>query len=195
MMVKLMCAVALCGSVHRIDGASVVSCCLKYCGVGNNYSGTYSATSYPEWLSTESERNAYRRVWEEFYNILKEHQPHADRGFSVVAAAEVQKFQKLNPNDSCSICLGPFYEENSSGKVVRTTCNHLFHEKCLTEWLATKSVCPLCRKGLGVQNEYHSQPVIGMSLDNLITLMITVGRYQLRGEDVPHPIFLFYLQR
>jgi hypothetical protein len=191
MMLKLMCAVALYGSVHRIDGASVCRCCLKHCGVGNNN----SETSNPGWISTESEGNAYRRVVEESRNVIEEQQPQADRGFSAVAAEEVQKFQKLHPDDSCPICLGPFYEENSSGKVVRTTCNHFFHEKCLTEWLATKSVCPLCRKGLGVQNEYHSQPVIGMSLDNLITLMITVGRYQLRRENIYPPIFLFYLQR
>ena len=191
MMLKLMFAVALYGSVHRIDGASVCRCCLKHCGVGNNN----SETSNPGWISTESEVNAYRRVVEEFRNVIEEQQPQADKGFSAVSAEEVQKFQELHPDDSCSICLGPFYEKKSSKNVVRTTCNHLFHEKCLTEWLATKSVCPLCRKGLGVQNEYHPQHVIGMSFSDFIALLCTVGRYQLRGEDIPHPIFLFYLQR
>ncbi len=192
MMLKLMCAVALYGSVYRIDGASVVHCCLKYCGVGNNYSGTYSATSYPEWLSTESEMNAYRRVWEEFHNILKEHQPHADRGFSVVAAEEVQKFQELLPDDSCPICLGPFYEKNSSKNIVRTTCNHLYHEECLTEWLAKNWYCPVCRKRL---EAHQPLPKVRISYYDFMTLLRTVEKYQLRGEDIPRNIFLHYLSR
>ena len=192
MMLKLMCAVALCGSVHRVDGASVVRCCVKLYGVVNNYSVPYSATSYPGWLSTESERNAYRRVLEEFRNILKEQQPHADRGFSVVAADEVQKFQELNPDDWCPICLTPFYEENSSKNVVRTTCNHLYHEECLTEWLAKKWFCPMCR---GRLEAHQPLPVIDMSCSDFMTLLRTVEKYQLRGEDIPRDIFLFYLQR
>ena len=191
MMLKLMFAVALYGAVHRIDGASVVRCCLKHYGVGNNHSDIL----YPGWISTEPGRNAYRRVVEEYRNIVKEQQPHADRGFLSVSAEEVQKFQELHPDDFCSICLMPFYEGDSSENVVKTTCNHFFHEKCLKEWLAKKSRCPLCRGRLGDQNEYQPHPVRGVSLDNLATLMGIVERYQLRGEDIPRHIFIFYLQR
>ncbi|EOA19751.1 hypothetical protein CARUB_v10003910mg [Capsella rubella] len=48
--------------------------------------------------------------------------------------------------ESCSICL-----ENLSGPMkpsdfmTRMTCSHVFHYRCLLEWLKRKNTCPLCR--------------------------------------------------
>ena len=132
---------------------------------------------------------------EEYRNIVKEQQPHADRGFLAVSAEEVQKFQELHPDEFCSICLMPFYEGDSSENVVRTTCNHFFHEKCLKEWLAKKRSCPMCRGRLGDQNDPQPLPKVRISYYDFMTLLRTVEKYQLRGEDIPRDIFLFYLQR
>lgn len=200
MMLKLMFAVALCGAVHRIDVASVGRCCSGPYAVGNNHSDIL----YPGWVSTESEKNVYRLVVEEYRNIIKEQQlqeqqAQADSGgVLAVPAEEVQNFQKLHPDESCSICLTPFYQEDSSENVVvKTTCNHLFHEKCLTEWLENKKLCPLCRKCLGDQNAYqqYQQPVIRMSTNVLIILMGIVEASLSRGENIPRRLFRFYLQR
>ena len=44
--------------------------------------------------------------------------------------------------DSCTICLEKF---NSESKVSVTQCNHIFHFKCLYDWLfGTNLLCPKC---------------------------------------------------
>ena len=45
--------------------------------------------------------------------------------------------------DNCTICL-----DSNNTVFVTTTCNHTFHEKCLTDWKNQKSECPLCRTPL-----------------------------------------------
>ncbi len=44
-------------------------------------------------------------------------------------------------NNGCSICLGNL--NNSTTKKI--SCNHIFHETCINEWLNNNSSCPLCR--------------------------------------------------
>eukprot|EP01080_Neovahlkampfia_damariscottae_P009577 gene9577-1780_t len=43
---------------------------------------------------------------------------------------------------SCPICIEAF---EISTKALVLPCNHLFHEKCLIEWLQKRATCPLCR--------------------------------------------------
>ena len=50
------------------------------------------------------------------------------------------EIQSLN---DCSICM-----EISSNKVIKTNCNHEFHEKCLLEWMKISKTCPICRDGI-----------------------------------------------
>ena len=42
--------------------------------------------------------------------------------------------QKLY-DDSCSICMENFENKN---KVLITSCNHAFHEKCLDDWIKSR---------------------------------------------------------
>jgi hypothetical protein len=35
-----------------------------------------------------------------------------------------------------------------SATVMKTPCNHLFHEECLTQWIDVKLECPTCRSAL-----------------------------------------------
>jgi len=50
------------------------------------------------------------------------------------------------PDDDCSICL-----ERGGGGWVKLDCNHLFHRKCLLDYLrvAEHKRCPLCRHPIG----------------------------------------------
>jgi hypothetical protein len=41
----------------------------------------------------------------------------------------------------CSICLN----SNDINEYSKTTCNHIFHTKCIETWLEIKSDCPCCR--------------------------------------------------
>lgn len=43
---------------------------------------------------------------------------------------------------NCSICLE---ELVGSLKVMKTSCGHSFHEKCLQEWFKKDHTCPICR--------------------------------------------------
>lgn len=46
--------------------------------------------------------------------------------------------------EPCSICL-----ENLScggGIPMRMPCSHVFHDRCLLEWLSRKGTCPMCRR-------------------------------------------------
>jgi hypothetical protein len=47
---------------------------------------------------------------------------------------------------SCSICMNDIIHTN---KVV-TPCKHTFCNNCLTQWLFTKTSCPMCRKDIGI---------------------------------------------
>lgn len=62
--------------------------------------------------------------------------------------------------ETCSICMELVTEEPGVDKplidkkkkktvrVMRTPCNHYFHEKCLKEWMDIKLECPFCRTRL-----------------------------------------------
>lgn len=42
----------------------------------------------------------------------------------------------------CSICL----EQNEIKSVTMPLCGHIFHEKCIKDWLEIKNNCPICRQ-------------------------------------------------
>jgi hypothetical protein len=50
---------------------------------------------------------------------------------------------------TCTICFNEFADQRAiqeSGKLIKTKCGHIFHEKCLNNWLKKKNNCPLCKK-------------------------------------------------
>lgn len=50
--------------------------------------------------------------------------------------------------DSCCICLEAFKQDE---ELVRMHCEHMFHEKCVTDWLKLNATCPMCRSKLEKQ--------------------------------------------
>lgn len=46
-------------------------------------------------------------------------------------------------NQECSICVEPLNNDTA----IKLTCNHMFHKRCLEEWLkkGKNKDCPLCR--------------------------------------------------
>lgn len=45
------------------------------------------------------------------------------------------------PEEECSICYNDFHDEECG----QLKCNHVFHRRCIQEWLDYSSNCPLCR--------------------------------------------------
>ena len=188
MMLKLMCAVALCGSVYRIDG---VSACCNLFGQKKGVVRPHSYWLYPVWCDTEASKEAYRYVVRKYCNECSS--PDSGTGFSVINASEVQELQRSKPGEACSICLNLFGKEDSNENIVKTICNHFFHEKCLAEWVKRRGNCPVCRGLLGSQAPHlHKAP---LSFDDLVTLVAFVETYLLRGERPPVVIFSAYPRR
>ena len=48
--------------------------------------------------------------------------------------------------ECCSICLDSFGEGLTIRKLA--SCHHVFHQKCIDEWLARKGECPNCKRNL-----------------------------------------------
>lgn len=60
--------------------------------------------------------------------------------------------QKSRSNYSCVICLNHIRQED----LVRTLpCRHIYHFKCIDEWVKIKSNCPLCNTNLTSINILH----------------------------------------
>ena len=43
--------------------------------------------------------------------------------------------------EECCICL-----EEGSNKFMKLNCDHLFHEKCIKDWIRENNSCPICRE-------------------------------------------------
>lgn len=52
--------------------------------------------------------------------------------------------EDCTPGDLCSVCLDVLDPEND---VRVLTCEHVFHDECITRWLTTRrGLCPLCKR-------------------------------------------------
>ncbi|XP_069956802.1 E3 ubiquitin-protein ligase TTC3 isoform X5 [Cherax quadricarinatus] len=58
----------------------------------------------------------------------------------------------MKAEESCSICL----EALSASSTVPLQCQHVFHEKCIKDWLKRQSNCPNCRTFALMTDEYPS---------------------------------------
>lgn len=59
------------------------------------------------------------------------------------------QYQRKSNNvkqETCAICLDSYRMEET---VIVFSCNnHIYHERCLYEWLQTSDVCPICKHNL-----------------------------------------------
>jgi len=53
--------------------------------------------------------------------------------------------ENLLPTSSaiCSICLEDY--SNTNEKICKIPCEHIFHKKCIKDWLEENNTCPECR--------------------------------------------------
>ena len=83
-------------------------------------------------------------------------------GVQMVLKKNTKEYKKDGKeNESCSICLEDF-KEGDGKPIAELNCNsnHIFHLDCLSEWVKTKDVCPMCRAPIvqvegEVQEEYE----------------------------------------
>jgi len=78
--------------------------------------------------------------------------------------ADSEEFQAA---PECSICLATF---DDSKEVRVTQCGHLFHSRCLENWLKLRRACPLCRQDvtLGLEGGGARQGMLDHMLQTII---------------------------
>lgn len=62
---------------------------------------------------------------------------------TVQVIVEYSKYSLEHKQDSCSICLGEFRQDECIR--VLAECTHIFHMACINKWLEHHPNCPLCR--------------------------------------------------
>lgn len=66
-------------------------------------------------------------------------------------------------HDCCSICIETF---DLGENLVRTPCNHVFHEHCLSRWLDSRDTCPVCRHDIEEHLNYSDAEIIDLIPSN-----------------------------
>ena len=54
---------------------------------------------------------------------------------------KVTSEDELQLHNECSICLDPYVKKQN---IILLPCNHVFHSKCIKEWIAKNEECPTC---------------------------------------------------
>lgn len=77
--------------------------------------------------------------------LLREKLQHAVSriGNRVACLKLSQKFNIPNSKELCCICVLEL-----SGSVLKCLCGHIYHAKCILDWVQEQPVCPLCRNSI-----------------------------------------------
>lgn len=58
--------------------------------------------------------------------------------------------------EDCSIC----YETTKDSDIVKLKCEHIFHKKCIEQWVEKSGTCPLCRYNIFLCNSCSGKGVV-----------------------------------
>ena len=79
-----------------------------------------------------------------FYNGEEEKLDNISSISSTLPFVAVSKVSFLEKE--CPICFEEYKEDQVKNKeIVITECGHLYHKKCIENWLEEKKNCPVCR--------------------------------------------------
>ncbi|KAM3144510.1 hypothetical protein pb186bvf_003379 [Paramecium bursaria] len=91
---------------------------------------------------------------------LEEQIGHVSKGLTNEQIKQIPKFTLEEPvEDKCSVCL---FEFKADEKCRELQCKHLYHSKCIKEWLLENKCCPLCK------NEKFLQGFLSQKSGNFI---------------------------
>lgn len=84
-------------------------------------------------------------------NIIQENmiEESENEDFSYIELT-AEETKNIPDSFECCICLEEknfSHNENNENKIklIKLSCNHIFHEKCIKKWIQKDSTCPLCR--------------------------------------------------
>lgn len=67
------------------------------------------------------------------------------RGVSRSTIERLEQKSSCSARDCDGLCCICLEELNIAEKVMAIPCSHLFHSRCIIEWLEMNNSCPLCR--------------------------------------------------
>ena len=79
-----------------------------------------------------------------------------------------------NTRNTCSVCLSDLRRENA----VTLPCGHVFHESCISTWLARRPTCPECRNNVNDDTSF-----VLRSVQALVDLLVDPLRSSPVSED------------
>jgi len=87
----------------------------------------------------------------------------------------------------CSICLEELDENNQNNETL--ICNHVFHEKCITEWFKYSNSCPNCRETIQQNNPHiitHNNLIHNYSLQFNIDFTTSYNQNQSNINNISY---------
>ena len=63
----------------------------------------------------------------------------------------------------CSICLDEYTDDD---KIIKLTCNHIYHKGCIKEWFKVNKNCPNCRKNI-ISHKNTKKLLVASSVDQI----------------------------
>ena len=100
------------------------------------------------------QENMMRRIEEEMRRTrISVNDNETNNILKQLSVTKIEDINKLNEqNKKCIICLEEFKNDDKS---IYLPCFHLFHEKCITDWInMNKRFCPFCRAKINIINNY-----------------------------------------
>ena len=85
-------------------------------------------------------------LYDTFINCLRKRIKIIDKYYinkdinRLIKLSKLDKLKLKNNNEICSICM-----DNGNNKYLKLKCNHIFHLKCIKQWIEQNNSCPLCR--------------------------------------------------
>lgn len=72
----------------------------------------------------------------------------------------------------CTICLEPLHEN-----IKKLTCDHEFHEECLSRWFLEKEECPICRTKiiLPIHQEFILKKYIFLMKKHMVSFIFLIS--------------------
>nr|CDS33652.1 RING finger protein 145 [Hymenolepis microstoma] len=66
--------------------------------------------------------------------------------------------------DHCAIC----YESMTTSDTKKTLCGHLFHTKCLVQWIRRRPICPMCNSNIFSSAFKRFAPLVGGAVHRFV---------------------------
>ncbi|KAF7114285.1 hypothetical protein RHSIM_RhsimUnG0091400 [Rhododendron simsii] len=116
-------------------------------------------------LSRDEQKKALNKLKKEIYNPTPKrlakrlslyYRDSADA--TATATARNSRFNEKGDEEyeeKCAICLDDLEPKQL---IIRTPCDHMFHEDCIVPWVKSHGQCPVCRFAIGEQMKQNLVP-------------------------------------